>query len=190
MQLHFIKRSSFSEWFFFFFFNRQFLLILDVDELQSLRGLSSDNNKLRLFHSDPLDYHSIIDALRGCSGLFYSFEPPSEHPNYDVSFRFSCLSLDCSGVLSSRFKLCVETKSLMLIFINLLGAGIHGWLGGKSCTQRARSLCSDRHYGESSFHIISHRSDLEGPTSKRPSANACRWYGWKEMEWCQFLQEI
>lgn len=53
------------------------------DELQSLRGLSSDNNKLRLFHSDPLDYHSIIDALRGCSGLFYSFEPPSEHPNYD-----------------------------------------------------------------------------------------------------------
>lgn len=112
--------------FFFFFVNRQFLLILDVDELQSLRGLSSDNNKLRLFHSDPLDYHSIIDALRGCSGLFYSFEPPSEHPNYDVSFRFSCLSLDCSGVLSSRFKLRVETKSLMLIFINLLGAGIHG----------------------------------------------------------------
>lgn len=53
------------------------------DELQPLRGLSSDNNKLRLFQSDPLDYHSIIDALRGCSGLFYSFEPPSEHPIYD-----------------------------------------------------------------------------------------------------------
>ncbi|KAG4986517.1 hypothetical protein JHK86_034208 [Glycine max] len=34
-------------------------------------GISSDPDKLKVFRSDPFDYHSIIDALRGCSGLFY-----------------------------------------------------------------------------------------------------------------------
>jgi len=48
-------------------------------------GISADSDKLKIFRSDPFDYHSIIDALRGCSGLFYSFEPPLDQPNYDVS---------------------------------------------------------------------------------------------------------
>ncbi|CAJ1931126.1 unnamed protein product [Sphenostylis stenocarpa] len=46
-------------------------------------GISTDPNKLKVFRSDPFDYHSIIDALRGCSGLFYTFEPPHDQPNYD-----------------------------------------------------------------------------------------------------------
>jgi hypothetical protein len=48
-------------------------------------GISADSDKLKIFQSDPFDYHSIIDALRGCSGLFYTFEPPLDQPNYDVS---------------------------------------------------------------------------------------------------------
>uniref|UniRef100_A0A0R0HGM8 NAD(P)-binding domain-containing protein n=1 Tax=Glycine max TaxID=3847 RepID=A0A0R0HGM8_SOYBN len=32
-------------------------------------GISSDPDKLKVFRSDPFDYHSIIDALRGCSDL-------------------------------------------------------------------------------------------------------------------------
>ncbi|RDX60292.1 Cinnamoyl-CoA reductase-like SNL6 [Mucuna pruriens] len=47
------------------------------------KGISTDPSKLKLFRSDPFDYHSIIDALRGCSGLFYTFEPPLDQPNYD-----------------------------------------------------------------------------------------------------------
>lgn len=46
-------------------------------------GISADSDKLKIFQSDPFDYHSIIDALRGCSGLFYTFEPPLDQPNYD-----------------------------------------------------------------------------------------------------------
>ncbi|CAK8540354.1 unnamed protein product [Lathyrus sativus] len=46
-------------------------------------GVSADSDKLKIFRSDPFDYHSIVDALRGCSGLFYSFEPPLDQPNYD-----------------------------------------------------------------------------------------------------------
>lgn len=48
-----------------------------------------ESMKLRVFQTDPLDYHSIVEALEGCCGLFYSFEPPSEsesdHPSYDES---------------------------------------------------------------------------------------------------------
>ncbi|KAI8565272.1 hypothetical protein RHMOL_Rhmol03G0246000 [Rhododendron molle] len=41
------------------------------------------NKRLRAFDTDPLDYHSILDALKGCSGLFYCFDPPSDRPTYD-----------------------------------------------------------------------------------------------------------
>ncbi|KAL3524543.1 hypothetical protein ACH5RR_017377 [Cinchona calisaya] len=53
------------------------------DEFQSFERLSSEKNQLRVFYSDPLDYHSITDALKGCCGLFYSFQPPTDHPIYD-----------------------------------------------------------------------------------------------------------
>ncbi|XP_006352867.1 cinnamoyl-CoA reductase 2-like isoform X2 [Solanum tuberosum] len=39
--------------------------------------------KLKIFKSDPFDYHSIVDALKGCCALFYSFEPPHDHSTYD-----------------------------------------------------------------------------------------------------------
>ncbi|KAK0593077.1 hypothetical protein LWI29_030411 [Acer saccharum] len=41
------------------------------------------NKKVKVFQVDPFDYQSIIQALKGCSGLFYSFEPPSEDSSYD-----------------------------------------------------------------------------------------------------------
>lgn len=44
----------------------------------------SDDGKLKVFVADPFDYHSIVDALKGCSGLFYAFEPPRNETNYDV----------------------------------------------------------------------------------------------------------
>lgn len=44
---------------------------------------NSKSKKLICFHADPLDYHSIVDALKGCCGLFYSFETPSDYPTYD-----------------------------------------------------------------------------------------------------------
>lgn len=49
----------------------------------SLKGIECEEKKLKIFESDPFDYHSILDALKGCSGLFYSFEPPSDYPTYD-----------------------------------------------------------------------------------------------------------
>ncbi|XP_020261021.1 cinnamoyl-CoA reductase-like SNL6 [Asparagus officinalis] len=45
--------------------------------------LGEENKMLKVFRADPFDYHSIVDALRGCSGLFYSFETPKDQPIYD-----------------------------------------------------------------------------------------------------------
>ncbi|KAF3648106.1 putative RING-H2 finger protein ATL51-like [Capsicum annuum] len=49
----------------------------------SLKGIECEEMKLKIFESDPFDYHSILDALKGCSGLIYSFQPPSDYPTYD-----------------------------------------------------------------------------------------------------------
>ncbi|KAB2626080.1 tetraketide alpha-pyrone reductase 1-like [Pyrus ussuriensis x Pyrus communis] len=48
-----------------------------------LGGISFDKKKLKVFNLDPFDYRSILDALKGRSGLFYSFEPPQDQPDYD-----------------------------------------------------------------------------------------------------------
>ncbi|KAJ4721096.1 putative Cinnamoyl-CoA reductase [Melia azedarach] len=52
-------------------------------KLQSLEGLNYNKKKLKVFYADPFDYHSIMDSLKGCCGLFYSFEPPSDLSTYD-----------------------------------------------------------------------------------------------------------
>ncbi|XVE90407.1 hypothetical protein DITRI_Ditri20bG0075300 [Diplodiscus trichospermus] len=52
-------------------------------EFQSVEGSGCSNEKLRVFSADPFDYHSIRNALKGCCGLFYCFEPPSDHSTYD-----------------------------------------------------------------------------------------------------------
>ena len=57
-------------------------------EYEIIEGLCCNNEKVRVFQADPLDYHSIMNALKGCSALFYCFQPPSDHPTYDVRFNF------------------------------------------------------------------------------------------------------
>ncbi|XVE65311.1 hypothetical protein DITRI_Ditri07aG0170800 [Diplodiscus trichospermus] len=52
-------------------------------DLKFNNGVASENKKLKVFHADPFDYQSITDALKGCSGLFYAFEPPEDQPTYD-----------------------------------------------------------------------------------------------------------
>ncbi|XP_043717433.1 cinnamoyl-CoA reductase-like SNL6 [Telopea speciosissima] len=54
------------------------------DSQAFINTLHVENNKnLKVFHSDPFDYQSIVDALKGCSGLFYTFEPPRHQPTFD-----------------------------------------------------------------------------------------------------------
>ncbi|RWR81025.1 cinnamoyl-CoA reductase-like protein SNL6 [Cinnamomum micranthum f. kanehirae] len=52
-------------------------------DYQPSHGFSFEKKNLKIFHSDPLDYPSVMDAIKGCSCLFYSFEPPKECSTYD-----------------------------------------------------------------------------------------------------------
>ncbi|XP_057510547.1 cinnamoyl-CoA reductase-like SNL6 isoform X1 [Actinidia eriantha] len=54
-------------------------------ENESLKAIRIGNykQKLKIFDLDPFDYQSIIEALKGCSGLFYTFEPPQDQNTYD-----------------------------------------------------------------------------------------------------------
>ncbi|KAG5063439.1 hypothetical protein JHK85_004622 [Glycine max] len=63
---------------------------------EQLNGIFADPNRLKIFHSDPFDYHSITDALRGCSGLFYVFELPQDQPYYDI--RMEPIAVDSSEI--------------------------------------------------------------------------------------------
>lgn len=48
------------------------------------KGLTAEAKKrLKVFQSDFYDYHSIVDAMKGCSGLFYNFEAPKDEIVYD-----------------------------------------------------------------------------------------------------------
>ncbi|MCL7050131.1 hypothetical protein MKW94_024875 [Papaver nudicaule] len=53
--------------------------------LQPLKGLANclNNKNLKIFESDPFDYQSIINPLKDCSALFYTFETPQEQPMFD-----------------------------------------------------------------------------------------------------------
>ncbi|XP_057521268.1 cinnamoyl-CoA reductase-like SNL6 [Amaranthus tricolor] len=54
-------------------------------DVKGLKGLRDDHgkDKLKIFDCDLFDYHSIIEALKGCSALFYNFELPYDQPVYD-----------------------------------------------------------------------------------------------------------
>ncbi|KAI3905847.1 hypothetical protein MKW98_006481 [Papaver atlanticum] len=53
--------------------------------LQPLKGLANclNNKNMKIFETDPFDYESIINALKDCSALFYTFETPQEQPIFD-----------------------------------------------------------------------------------------------------------
>ncbi|CAM8988857.1 unnamed protein product [Rhodiola kirilowii] len=57
--------------------------VQNLGDAQKLKASYPGNDKLKTFHCDLFDYQSITDALRGCSGLFYTFEPPKYQPSYD-----------------------------------------------------------------------------------------------------------
>ncbi|XP_010695556.2 cinnamoyl-CoA reductase-like SNL6 [Beta vulgaris subsp. vulgaris] len=54
-------------------------------EVKGLKGLCDDHGKdrLKIFDCDLFDYQTILEALKGCSALFYKFQLPHDQPEYD-----------------------------------------------------------------------------------------------------------
>lgn len=77
------------------------------DQEEILKGICGDSKKLKTFPCDPFDYHTILDALQGCSGLFYCFQPPQDHPTYDVSLLFHFLLIASESEINYWNSMCV-----------------------------------------------------------------------------------
>lgn len=111
------------------------------DELQ-FNGLASDNKKLKIFHSDPYDYQSIIDALKGCSGLFYTFEPPKDQPSYD-EFMAEVEVRAAHNVLEA----CAQTETMeKVVFTSSVTAVV--WRDDRKSTA---SDLDERHWSDINF---------------------------------------
>ncbi|VAH05640.1 cinnamoyl-CoA reductase-like SNL6 [Triticum dicoccoides] len=54
-----------------------------LDALALLAAAGHDEDRLKLFRADPFDYHSIADAVRGCSGLFCMFNTHEDQAGCD-----------------------------------------------------------------------------------------------------------
>lgn len=133
---------------------------------------------MKVFHSDPFDYQSIMDAIHGCSGLFYAYEPPHEQLPYDVSDRDqSKLALGKPLIELGGWSLISKDSCFFL-------AGIHGGGGGESCSQRTRGLRADRNRGEGGLHLLRHRRHLEGEPKIHPRVRR------EELERAQLLQNL
>ncbi|XP_026384336.1 cinnamoyl-CoA reductase-like SNL6 [Papaver somniferum] len=95
-----------------------------ASNLQPLKGLASclNNKKLKIFETDPFDYESIINALKDCSALFYTFETPQEQPIFD-EFMAEIEVRAAHNVLEA----CAQTNTMeKVIFTSSVTAVIWG----------------------------------------------------------------
>lgn len=89
----------------------------ELEGISAAAAAAGDNKKrLRVFQSDPLDYHSIMDAIKGCCGLFYSFETPSHQPNYDVKLPHSTTTIFFPSLVLSQTLEIIFQSYLVLLY--------------------------------------------------------------------------
>ncbi|XP_068329276.1 cinnamoyl-CoA reductase-like SNL6 [Pyrus communis] len=101
--------------------------------------------KVSVFRSDPFDYHSIMDALKGCSALFYSFEPPSDHPTYD-EFMAEAEVRAAHNVLEA----CAQTDTIhKVVFTSSVTAVI--WRDDRTTSPSSSHDIDERNWSDVNF---------------------------------------
>ncbi|XP_031484279.1 cinnamoyl-CoA reductase-like SNL6 [Nymphaea colorata] len=111
-------------------------------ELEFLQRLAGEDNKcLKLYSCDPLDYQSIVDAIKGCCGLFYSFEPPKYQTAYD-DLMMEVEVRAAHNVLEA----CGQTESMeKVVFTSSVAAVI--WKENR----KSMAEFDERHWSEANF---------------------------------------
>uniref|UniRef100_A0A0D6R644 NAD-dependent epimerase/dehydratase domain-containing protein n=1 Tax=Araucaria cunninghamii TaxID=56994 RepID=A0A0D6R644_ARACU len=99
------------------------------------------NEGLKLFAADVLDYHSITDALKGCSGLFYAFDQPQNAAGYDERM----VEIEVRGA-HNVLEACAQTETIKkVIFTSSVCAAI--WREGQNTTDELdEKYWSDANY--------------------------------------------
>ncbi|XP_038888617.1 cinnamoyl-CoA reductase-like SNL6 isoform X1 [Benincasa hispida] len=86
-----------------------------------------DNKKLKIFHSDPFDYHSILDALRGCCGLFYTFDPPQHLPAFHDEMMMMMMEEEEVRAAHNVLEACAQIETIdKVVFTSSVTAVIWG----------------------------------------------------------------
>ncbi|KAH9327977.1 hypothetical protein KI387_000085, partial [Taxus chinensis] len=89
------------------------LLKLLQSEVESLMNLNGE--QLKILYADMLDYHCIVDALNGCCGLFYTFDPPQyDEMMVEVEVRASHNVLEACAHTETHQKV-VFTSSVAVV---------------------------------------------------------------------------
>ncbi|XP_048319370.2 cinnamoyl-CoA reductase-like SNL6 [Ziziphus jujuba] len=108
-----------------------------------LEGLACEKKELKIFQSDPFDYQSIIGALRGCTGLFYTFEPPQDQPTYD-EFMAEVEVRAAHNVLEA----CAQTETIdKVVFTSSITAVV--W--SRNNPNSSSSDLDERHWSDVNF---------------------------------------
>lgn len=113
-----------------------------ICDVLSMNEISCENNskRLKIFKSDPFDYQSIVDALRGCSALFYTFEPPRDQPAYndesmgEVEIRAAHNALEACAQVNTIDKVVFSSSATAVIW-----------------TDDRKSYLDERHWSDINF---------------------------------------
>ncbi|CAI9095331.1 OLC1v1031260C1 [Oldenlandia corymbosa var. corymbosa] len=112
------------------------------DQLGWFNGITGEQSKnLKIFQADPFDYHSILDALKGCSGLFYSFEPPRDYSAYDENM----VEIEVRAA-HNVVEACAQTETIEKVVFTSSAAAIiwrDDQLSSNSCTE-----LDERHWSD------------------------------------------
>ncbi|KAH9320652.1 hypothetical protein KI387_015291, partial [Taxus chinensis] len=74
-----------------------------------------NGEQLKILYADMLDYHCSVDALNGCCGLFYTFDPPQyDEVMAEVEVRASHNVLEACAHIETRQKV-VFTSSVAVV---------------------------------------------------------------------------
>ncbi|XP_057853819.2 cinnamoyl-CoA reductase-like SNL6 isoform X2 [Cryptomeria japonica] len=101
----------------------------ESETARKLIEMGRGNEGLKLFAADVLDYHSIVDALEGCCGLFYAFDQIQNASGYDERM----VKVEVRGA-HNVLEACAQTETIKkVVFTSCLSAVI--WRGDKKSTE-------------------------------------------------------
>ncbi|XP_009789694.1 cinnamoyl-CoA reductase-like SNL6 isoform X2 [Nicotiana sylvestris] len=103
-----------------------------------------DKKGLKIFQSDPFDYHSVLDALKGCSCLFYSFEPPKDHSNAYDEYMAEVEVRAAHNVLEA----CAQTETIEKVVFTSSATAI---IWGHDHKKSASFDLDERHWSDINF---------------------------------------
>eukprot|EP01018_Ginkgo_biloba_P014679 Gb_01297 [translate_table: standard] len=114
----------------------------ESETARKLQEMGRANEGVKIFAADVLDYHSIIDALQGCSGIFYTFDQSENSDGYDERM----VEIEVRGA-HNVLEACAQTQSIeKVVFTSSVCAAV--WREDRNATD---DHFEERHWSDANF---------------------------------------